>query len=131
MYIRTMARPRTDRESNGARTGPTGPRLRRQTDPTLLVGHARVLTQGAVVAVLVGVAMAISGIDTLAPVAFTLSSVVTIGLLSAARRADTAARPDHLPDRSRRTKLAAAAIIVLAAIGTGLSAWNIAADLAR
>ena len=105
--------------------------LRRASDPTLLVGYARPLTRGAVAAVLVGVAMALSGSAPLRPVAFSLSSVVTIGLLGAARRADTAARPDHQPDRSTRTRLATLAIVVLATIGTGVSAWSLAADLAR
>ncbi|MDZ7679132.1 MAG: hypothetical protein U5K29_11330 [Acidimicrobiales bacterium] len=105
--------------------------LRRTSDPTLLLGHAGPLTTGSVAAVVVGVALALTMSRTLAPYAFTLSSVVAVGLLGAARRADVALRPDNQPDRSARSRRAAAAVVVLALIGTGLSAWTIALDVAR
>lgn len=97
----------------------------------MLLGYAGPLTAGSAAAVVVGVALALTRSDALAPVAFTLSSVVAIGLLGGARRADTAARPDHQPDRSARSRRVLVAIVALAVIGSGLSAWTIAAELAR
>lgn len=105
--------------------------LRRASDPTLLDGPARPLTRGAVFAALIGVILAMVGPSQSQPVAFTLSSVVTVGLLGAARRADTAGRPDNQPDRSLRTRLATTGIVALALLGTALSAWSIAGDMAR
>lgn len=105
--------------------------LRRATDPTLLDGPVRPLTRGAVFAALIGAVLAMVGPDQVQPVAFTLSSVVTVGLLGSARRADTAMRPDHQPDRSVRTRLATTGIVALGLAGTVISAWSIAGDLAR
>ena len=105
--------------------------LRRASDPTMLLGYAGPLTAGSAFAVVIGVILALTGSESLAPVAFTLSSVVAIGLLGGARRADTAARPDFQPDRTARSRRVLVAIIVLAVIGSGLSAWTIAAELAR
>lgn len=105
--------------------------LRRASDPTLLDGPVRPLTRGAVFAALIGVLLALLGPSQAQPLAFTLASVVTIGLLGAARRADTAGRPDHQPDRSSRTRLATSGIVALAVLGTVLSAWSIAGSLAR
>ncbi len=116
-------------------TAPARPRrgqiLRRASDPTLLEGPARALTRGSVFAALAGTLLALVGPAAAQPLAFTLSSVVTIGLLGAARRADTAGRPDHLPDRSLRTRLAGTGIVLLALLGTVLSAWTMAGEWAR
>ena len=105
--------------------------LRRATDPTLLLGDARPLTVAAAIAAMAGAVLAATSSTTLAPVAFTLSSVVTVGLLAGARRTDILARPDFAPDRSARTRRVLAAIVVLAVVGTVWSAWTITAELAR
>lgn len=97
----------------------------------MLVGQVRALTTGSVVAAASGFVLAVLGSERLAPVAFALSSVVAVGLLGAARRADTSLRPDVRPDRSRRTLRVMLAVLVLALCGTALAAWTIAADLAR
>lgn len=97
----------------------------------MLVGQARVLTAGSVVAAAVGLILALVGSDDLAPLAFTSSSVVAIGLLGSARRADTAVRLDARPDRSPRTLRVLAAVLVLALAGTIIAAWTVAGDLAR
>lgn len=97
----------------------------------MLVGQVRVLTAGSVVAAGLGVVLAALRSETWAPLAFTSSSVVAVGLLVAARRADTASRPDVKPDRTARTVRVLVAVLVLAALGTVVSAWTIAGDLAR
>lgn len=79
----------------------------------------------------VGSLMALTMRSSLAPFAFTLSSVVAVGLLGGARRVDTSTRPDYRSDRSPRTQRVLAAVMVLAVIGTAASAWTIAAELAR
>lgn len=121
-----------NRRRESDRTGDTSrwrrPRhpLRRANDPTLLVGDASPLTAASVVAVVVGVGLALTMSSLLAPVAFTLSSVVAMGLLVAARRADIATRPDYQPDRSPRSRRALVAIVLLALLGTSVSAWTLA-----
>lgn len=128
MTTPTTDRPRRPRFGRGASRSRV---LRRASDPTLLDGPVRPLTRGAVLAAAVGAVLALIGPSQAQPVAFTLSSVVTVGLLGAARRADTDIRPDHEPDRSLRTRLATAGIVALGLLGTVSSAWTIAADLAR
>lgn len=125
-----MVAPTQSQQSTSSRPR-RGQILRRATDPTLLEGPARPLTRGAVFAALIGSLLAMLGPFRAQPVAFTLSSVVAIGLLGAARRSDTAGRPDHLPDRSLRTYLAAVGIVALALLGTVLSAWQLAESWAR
>jgi hypothetical protein len=102
--------------------------LRRANDPTLLLGDASPLTTASVVAALVGVGLALPMSSLLAPLAFTLASVVAMGLLVAARRADIAMRPDYQPDRSPRSRRALVGIVALALFGTWLSAWTLASD---
>jgi hypothetical protein len=97
----------------------------------MLLGYARPLTLASIVAVVAGAALAISGSTTLAPVALVLSSVVAIGLLGSARRADIASRSDFTPDRSPRTRRIVAAIVVLAVVGAVWSAWTMTAEWAR
>jgi hypothetical protein len=130
-YIRWMATQRAFDTRRGG-SGGRGPHpARRSTDATMLDGHARPLSLGSVAAVVIGVVLAFTGSSTLAPYAFVLSSVVAIGLLGAAQRADTAARPNYTPDRSSRTRRVSAAVIVLAVVGTATAAWTLTADLAR
>jgi MFS family permease len=125
-----------DRTSGGQRTASTersgGRRpLRRATDPTLLLGDARPLTVGAALAAMAGGVLAAIGPSALAPLAFVLTSVVTVGFLAGARRTDILARPDFIPDRSARSRRVIAAIVILAVVGTVWSAWSITADWAQ
>ena len=105
--------------------------LRRASDSTLLVGPAKPLVVAGVAAVVVGSVMAFTVPSNWAPLSFTLSSVVAVGLLGGARRVDTSTRPDYRADRSPRTRRVLAAVLILAVVGTAVSAWTIAADLAR
>lgn len=105
--------------------------MRRASDPTLLLGYAGPLTAASAAAAVVGGLLAVAGPTATMPLAFTLSSVVAIGLFGAARRVDTAARPDFRPDRSARSRRVAAAILTLAVVGTAVSSWSLALDFAR
>ncbi len=82
-------------------------------------------------AAVAGVLLALLGPSATVPLAFTLSSVVAVGLYGAARRTDTAARPDFRPDRSARSRRVGVAILALAVVGTAVSSWSLALDFAR
>ena len=95
----------------------------------MLLGDARPLTVGAAVAAMAGCLLA--AFEVLTPVAFVLSSVVAVGLLTGARRIDILMRPDFAPDRSTRSRRALAAILVLVVVGTVWSAWTLALEWSR
>lgn len=108
-------------------TEPEPPRSRLDR---VLPERVRQLALGALFVSVLGLALGTTGELGPSVVGWALSSVVAVGLLSAARRIDVREIPAHDADPPPFVRIGMTLVLLIALAATAVNAWSIATELA-